>query len=208
MDTLQRAKQLCIAYEKYLITIRFDEVDYYLVWGADSTDRGDDKLLVDEEKNILLFRKQPDALTYILEASTPLLDVHKLKEWATASLTVGTYSSYLYDLDELRKLVDNDRLRLDEKARREDVLYWVNFINLVGDYAIQINEVYLLKARESESIRSFWEYGYDTFFWTIPEPELTVRQESSLAAFQYAPFKTELLNLLLYIKSCFVVLPI
>lgn len=130
-----------------------------------------------------------------------MFDGVRLQQWAQASLIQGWYACTHYDLDELLTLLSQERLNIQTGAAKADLWYWVNFMNLVGDYAYQVEDETLLAIRETDSIRSVWAYTYDTFFWTIPAPELADRQQESLYTFDYASFQKEAKRLISYFQS-------
>ena len=202
INTLEK---LCAQYEKYIISLRLADTTYYLVWGSDSTDESKDKMLLDARQNILLFRSPIQAFHYIVATADSGFDSEVLVQWAQASLIQGWYACVHYDLEELSLLLSQDRLKIKIGVAKADLRYWVNFMNLVGDYAHQIQDEALLAIREMNAIASFWEFTYDTFFWTIPEPELANRQQESLREFHYASFQKEAQLLLACFRARLVV---
>jgi len=207
METPPAIQQISDSYEKFFIEIWVDDCAYHMVWGADSTDDGNDKLVLDKDNNIVLFGKQADALDYILESPDTLFDGLNLEKWAKSGIENGTYTNCSFSLSHLLRLIEEDRFINLYKTTQHAGLDWVNFINLVSDYSHQTGNEHLLELRRGSSIDSFWDFIYDTFFWTIPERELAERQKEAVAKFDYLEFKADAMALLNHFKSHLVIWP-
>jgi len=56
-------------------------------------------------------------------------------------------------------------------------------LNFVTDFGEQIAHKELMDLWENSSVHSFWEFMYDTYFWSIPAEELADRQGKLLAEY-------------------------
>lgn len=179
MESDEQRDKINKQYNKWLVAFRLNTLIYYTIWGADSTDDGEDKLWIDDHQRIILFEDPAKLIETIISKTMLTFDTQSLVNWALKQ------KEYSFS-DEQEALIDLDSLL--EQTRFADftnlitfdagfAFELVNFINLFGDYASQTNEDFLLKIWRNPSVHSFWEYMYDTHFWTIPAEELRERQE-------------------------------
>ena len=73
---------------KWLINIRTSNKSYFTVWGYDSTVEiggNDTKLLVDENKNVVIYKSYPQVYEAIIEKLVPFFHGEKLQDWARVS---------------------------------------------------------------------------------------------------------------------------
>lgn len=172
-------------YNKWLVAFRLNTLVYYIAWGADSTDGDEDKLWIDTSQRIILFEDSTKLFDAIVSKTFPVFDAENLVNWALArrACESSDRDETLIDFDDLIVRAGVTRYDNLQKFDPEVALHLVNFINLFGDYAIQTNDDLLLEIRRNPSVRIFWEFMYDTYFWTIPPEELKERQEALLIGY-------------------------
>ncbi len=173
-------------YNKWLTAFRLNTLIHYTVWGADSTDGDNDKLWIDDYQRIILFEDPAKLFDAIVSKTFPTFDTENLVSWALArrAYKFSDRDVALTDFDDLIRqagVIRYDDLQKVDPEVANDV---VNFINLFGDYASQTNEYSLVKIWKNSSVHIFWEFMYDTYFWTIPSEELKERQEALLNGYE------------------------
>ncbi|WP_420148061.1 hypothetical protein [Spirosoma sp.] len=189
------------SYGKYFIGIRISGLEKYIVWGEDSTDNRDDKILLDQSNNVMVFESIPNGLHYILNPNAALFDSQNITDWAKACLSIQPSSNYTHDLDSIVAKIHSDQFNWLSACKREDCWEILNFIHLISDYAYQIDDAYLLDLYQSESVRLFSDYVYDNYFWTIPEEELATRNDQMAWESHYPQFKQNVIDLINTFRS-------
>ena len=189
-------------YRKYLIQIQVKETFYYLVWGTDMTDpEQQDKLLLDQENQILVFPRIDQLADFITKQSVSLYDEANFLPWA-AELT-GTDANALYDLDYLHAILTSE-LKQEQILQNPNLTKeLIDFFNLVGDYAYQTEDDSIFKPYRKPQLQLFFDYCYDTYFWTIPKEELQQRQSEVLSKFRFNRFRADMDRLLkVFLSHC------
>ncbi|MFD1142995.1 hypothetical protein ACFQ4C_17850 [Larkinella insperata] len=192
-------------YRKYLIQLNLNAGFFYGVWGTDmSEEEHPDYLLLDHQDRILLVTAGEQLLPLITQGGAKLFDADNLTAWIQ-SLTDFTPDA-AHDLDYMGSI-------LRSELRQEQILNspsltkeLIDFINLYGDYAYSLDDDFLVGLHRKPQIRLFFDYCYDTYFWTIPPAELERRQASYLKKFRFAKFKSDMLRMLtVFIDHCSIV---
>lgn len=194
-------KAISDSYGKYFIAIKADGKEHYLVWGEDTTDDCNDKILLDETEKILLFRSMFDALQYVLKPSIKRFDSTNMQAWSKACVERGPCLSCTYNLDILVSLINEDQFADVQNGERADWLHLLNFAHLVSDYAYQTHDSYLLHLYKSELITMFLDHVYSTYLWTTPKQELVNQPSVASWALHYARFKAASIELINRFKS-------
>ncbi|GAB3341494.1 hypothetical protein GCM10027299_55750 [Larkinella ripae] len=188
-------KSLSETHQKYIIQIHLQESIQYIVWGTDLSDsEQQDKLLVNHQQAILLFSRIDQIKEAIAQSTAILFDENNLIPWANSfpDSEVDT----VYDLDYLLSLV-NSELKQEQILQSPKLTHdLIRFINLFGDYAYQVQQQDLLKLRRKRQIRLFFDYSYDSYFWTLPPDELQRRQKRYIKAFRFTKFKADMKRML------------
>lgn len=196
------SQQASEKYRKYLIQVQLDNTPYYLVWGTDMSDREEkDNLLIDQQQRILLFSSLDQVRDWILKPTSPLFDASNLKAWAETLTKLAVDS--VYDLDYLTALMTSP-LKEEQILKSPDISNdLINFINLFGDYAYQLENDELVNLHRQPSIGLFFDYCYDTYFWTIPPEEWQRRHDLFTRTFQFTEFKDAMNRLFaIFIARC------
>jgi len=201
MEQLEN-RQASDRYQKYLIQLQLDNTAYYLVWGTDLSDREEkDNLLIDSQRRILLFSRVEQIRDWILEPASPLFDAPNLVAWAE-TLTELTVSG-VYDLDYLASLMTSP-LKEEQILQSPDITNdLIDFINLFGDYAYQLDDGELVNLHRQPSVGLFFDYSYDTYFWKSSPDDLQRNHDLFRRAFQFTEFKDAMNRLLaVFIARC------
>ncbi|GAB3916419.1 hypothetical protein [Larkinella terrae] len=189
-------------YRKYLIKVKLNEAFYYMMWGTDMADsEQQDKLLLDPENRILLFSRIDQIADFIAANSISVFDESNFHPWLAALTGSDAYTAY--DLDYLQTLLSS-ALKEEQILQNPDITSeLIGFFNLYGDYAYQLEEDFLFKPYRKPQLQLFFDYCYDTFFWSIPPDKLTRRQAAIKSKFRFSKFKTDMLRLLtIFISRC------
>ncbi|WP_138990705.1 hypothetical protein [Larkinella sp. C7] len=208
MNIPEKIDEINIKYNKWVIAIHLNNVTYHTIWGYDSlTKNGDTKLLLDSKKNILLFKTRHDSITAVLTTEIPVFDTEKTTNWAKEiQKIVNLYEDEsVNNLDHLQSIIERFNFENIDNIAPEDAQNIVNFVNLFTDYADQIGDSSLLILWNNPAIKSFWEYLYNQFFWTIPADELKEKQAEVLENYKADACKKGLMDMLAVFKSRLVV---
>jgi hypothetical protein len=189
-------------YRKYVNQILVKETAYLFVWGTDMADpEQQDKLLLDPENRILLFSRIDQIAGFVAEHSVPLYDAANFVPWLQELTGPDAYT--VFDMDLLQTVLTSELSQSQILQNPNFTNDLINFFNLAGDYAYQIDEALFLKSYRKPQLRLFFDYCYDTYFWTIPPEELQQRQSVILKKFRFAKFKKDMNNLLtVFISRC------
>ncbi len=208
MKKSEKEEEINVKYEKWLITFQLDTLVYYSVWGADSTDDGNDKLWIDDQQRILLTVDPAKSIDIILSKALPTFDAENLMNWALEhNVNQSSFKDdSLTNFDTLIRKAASIRYDNLQKIKPKVASDLINFINLFGDYAYQTNEDSLLKIHSNPSVRIFWEFMYDAYFWTIPPEELKERQENLLRGYDAGQCKEGLQEMIRVFISRFLVI--
>ena len=208
MTRREKIDEINLKYNKWVIAIHLNNVTYHTIWGYDSlTKNGDTKLLIDQKKNILLFKTKQGPVEAILTTSIPIFDEDNLTSWGQEILDiVNSYEGEsINNLDHLQSIIEGFNFENIDILTPEDAQSIIDFINLFTDYAEQISDPSLLILWNNPSIKSFWEYMYNQFFWTIPSDELKAKQVEILENYKADSCKKALMDMLAVFKSRLVV---
>ena len=177
-------EEINVSHKKWIIGFRLESTLLYSVWGADSTDNDDDKLWVDAHQRIIAFSEPQQTIEAVLTSSLLLFDSHNVHRWASSIMEHGySYkptSVYIYDIDRISEQIDH--IDFDNLAANSPglMLEFINILNLVGDYVLQIDDKAAIQTWDNSSLRLFREYMYNAYFWTIPPDDLKFRQHELL----------------------------
>ena len=155
-------------YARCVIEIQWKQQVSFLLWGADTTVFNEnDKFLVNRQGLILLFVEVESLIQYIRDNNFIAFDEETTKAWARQYAGSIAYSSF--DFDHIRS---STQTSIDLNAISEQhTSTLLNFINFFGDYAHQREAEgrTLLTLYRRKSIETFFDFAYDTHFWTSPD---------------------------------------
>ena len=208
MKKSEKTEEINVKHEKWLITFQLNTLVYYSVWGADSTDDGNDKLWIDDQQRILLIADPAKLIDAIISKALPTFDTENLMSWALEhNVNKSSFKdNFLTNFDTLIRKADSIKYDNLQKINPKVASDIVNFINLFGDYAYQTKDDFLLKIHSNPSVRIFWEFMYDAYFWTIPPEELKERQEELLRGYDAGQCKEALQEMIRVFTSRFLVI--
>ncbi|WP_018619221.1 hypothetical protein [Spirosoma luteum] len=210
MKKSEKTEEINLKYEKWLIAFKLNTLVYYSAWGADSTDDRNDKLWIDDQQRILLTEDSTKSIDAIISKALPAFDAENLTNWALEhKVNKSSFKdSALTNFDNLIRKVDIIRYDNLHKISPKVASDVVNFINLFGDYTYQTKDDFLLKIHSNPSVRIFWEFMYDAYFWTIPPEELKERQEELLRGYDAGQCKEALQEMIrVFISRFFIISP-
>ncbi len=179
-------------YKKYIVGLKLNGEDKLLVSGMDITNEYKDFLLLDKDSKVLLFNDFSQIEEYILNEE--LLDNNNLQSWVKELKNKKPYVSYNIDniLNAIEKAKDLRELNKDMLSQI------VDFINIIGDYAYQINKEDLIVLYEHQLIDQFKELFMNDFIW-----KLEVSDEAGLNTVPWESFRTAFEKLYNLFKQCF-----
>lgn len=143
-------------YRKYLIELQFDNINLYTVWGTDMADKETDKLLVVDTK-VVAFRETNQLKHELKDIVTPFVDDTNFRNWVEHEDL-----STVYNTNDLTLLSNFKLSFLNDKATSLSVL---TDINLIQDFAIQVNHLELLSIFEQVTMANLKDFIYDNHFW-------------------------------------------
>jgi hypothetical protein len=147
-------------YRKYLLEVIFAGNKYYTVFGADLSDSEIDKLLVDNDGNILLFSNPADLLAMILKG-TSFFDNERLHKWAEENLDViEPYTVVNFDI-----LTKGDIGFKDIQSFKS--IYYT--LGIIDDYSNQVSDKGLFTLLKKDILLQFKEDLSDYFIWSESE---------------------------------------
>ena len=121
-------------YKKYLVEIKLNCEKKLFVSGMNISKDDEDFLLIDGQGKILIFNDFHQIKQFIIDEKS-LLDRDNLHRWAQELENRKPYVSY--DVD---KIVQILKLSEDLKCLKKcELSHIVDLINIIGDYAYQIN---------------------------------------------------------------------
>lgn len=157
-------------YRKYLLKITYDNQYYYTMSGLDLEDEEKDKLLIDSNKQLVLFSDVARLLKAIRKGEY-YFDRDNLQKWEAAfSSSDEPYAEI--DLDILgRPAIDFTDL---------DVLISIHFaLGILTDFAIQVDEKLMIERLYQPIIEEFKDSVMDFTVWKTTE-ELTITFDRNL----------------------------
>lgn len=140
-------------YKKFLLGVRCDNENYITVSGADISDEAKDKLSVDENKHLVLFRSFYDLFDALLSGKY-LFDDENISKWAVdASVAPSLYTSVDFDILGLSAITENTLSPLYDT------------IGIVTDFAYQVDDEKLLSHLYSDAVGEFYDSASDVLLW-------------------------------------------
>lgn len=186
-------KNISEKYRKYLCTIKLDRREYFFIAGSDVSENFKDKLLLDNFNKLVLISNSKlltlnilkETLIFDSENFTPWLKELKIK---IKNGNCNKYTYALYDFDLLYDSLLLQSLLEIHTLPREIVKEYIDFVNLVDDYATQTNNIELKSLTNSKSVRLLWESYYDLEFW---KKENNIAYENLIQNFNEIEFKID-----------------
>lgn len=156
-------------YRKFLCSVKLDSRIYYIIAGCDINNNNDDKLLLDSRGRLILMPLS-NSIFGIAEMKEALIFdrdnfIQWIEELKPLLAAESSYSYALYDMDLLYNELLIKNLYSIHTLARKTIEEFVNFVNLVDDFAIQTHNDNLKELIRSESITLLWESYYDIEFW-------------------------------------------
>jgi len=142
-------------YRKYLIELQFNDLCVFTVWGTDMED-GEDKLLVNDEKVIVL-KNAINIKSILKKIENPYLDKENFRRWVDEENLDD-----IYNVNDMKLLAEFDFGFLKEKSTSLTLL---NDLNLIQDYAIQVDHSRLLPIFDQSTMMNLKDFIYDNHFW-------------------------------------------
>lgn len=143
-------------YKKFLLGIVFEGQQYCTVSGADLSDDGIDKLLVDADDNILICSKPADLLI-LIQKDASFFDNKRLHEWAKEIAGIEVpYATISFDVLAKSSFDLND-------TELFNAIY--DTVGIVEDYAIQVSDEKLLAIYERDILLQFKDDLANYFLW-------------------------------------------
>lgn len=143
-------------YRKYVIGFNFQNFDLYTVWGTDLIDNENDKLIVKGEK-LLAFRSLNELEEELRHMSHPFRDDDNFTKWVCEENLQQVYNNYDFKL-----FADFDLKLLRNES---DSLMLLNCINLIQDFALQVNSLRIEEILDQPNIKSLKDFIYVNYFW-------------------------------------------
>lgn len=193
-------------YRKYLCSIKLDSKKYYFIAGTDLNYDLEDKLLLDKYSKLLLMNSVDILFKINLYTEVVVFDNENFNLWfdnIKLFLEKNNHEDYtyaLYDLDLIHKIYIFESLYQVQYLSREKIKEFVDFINLVNDYAIQSGNQELKSLIQSNSVQILWETYYDIEFW---KKDKVGTFENLITNFNEIEFKINLAKIYAYFISCF-----
>jgi len=193
-------------YKKYIVEIKLNREKKLFVSGMNISKDYDDFLLIDIHDKILIFNNLDQIKTFILE-NRDLPDKNNLHKWVREFKSQKPYVTY--DIDKIDHIIKTSS---GFKELSADALSQiVDLINIVGDYAYQVNHKELILLFEDKSIDLFKELFMDMYIWkeNIENPKSDL--ENLMKDIPYVDFKLSFEKLIILFSqqfsSCFNYLP-
>lgn len=147
-------------YRKYLVSIHIKDEKSLIVWGTDIMDEEEDKLLVDNDGNIVKFNGFQDLKVSLLAGESILFDSENFKLWLKELKNDKPY--VVYDFNQISVLISERFENITDL--HEDVFDQILDIqNLILDYSYQIKDVELLDILNNANNKLFRDYSYNEF---------------------------------------------
>lgn len=148
--------------QKYLLFFKFEEAEGLLIWGADLSFDSEDYFLIDERKNILLFKSKIEISEFISnEKNYPIIfDKENMIKWNNLISSIRIAGEF--DLN----ILSTDFISGIDKVRAYAL---IDVFNYIMDYAIQTSDQKLLDILKGRILENLNDYLYDNFFWKSSE---------------------------------------
>lgn len=157
-------------YRKYLLKITYDNQDYYTISGADFEDEEKDKVLINSNKQLLLFSDVARLLKAVKEGEY-YFDRDNIQKWAEEfSSSEEPYAEVDFDIIGKPEIDFND---LDVLKSILDTL------GILTDFAIQVDDKLMIDRLYQSVINEFKDNIMDFIVWDVDE-ELTVTVDQNL----------------------------
>lgn len=156
-------------YRKYLTSVKYDNKLYYFVFGTDLNNDSIDYIVIDSLNRMLFYDSIDNLIKYIYKDSSNSYDSKNFHIWISQIRNhidhKLEYSYAFYNIDFIYSAFIQKSMLYINKLKRKNLEEFINFINLVNDYALQTENKYLRKLTKDDSIRSLWDYYYNIDIW-------------------------------------------
>ncbi|WP_153847054.1 hypothetical protein [Sphingobacterium paramultivorum] len=168
MEKKIRSDKVSEKYRKYINKILLPGNKYcYILWGTDLDNEDFDYLLLNENKEIIAFKKIKDLLSFVKNTTIDIPDARRMKRWGELYKSNRSYSTY--DLRFLLEILIEDydaEFYVKEKSRALEI---IDFYNLFSDYSNQSVNRKMLKLQKNKNLNLFIDYLYMYCFWSKPK---------------------------------------
>lgn len=171
-------------YKKYLVEINLNGKKQFLVLGMNISKDDDDFILLNEHDKILTFNNVNQIKKFILEEIN-LPDKDNFHNWIQEFESRKSYITY--DADKIVQIIKiSEGLK---ELSKDELSQIVDLINMIGDYAYQVNHKDLILLFEDKTIDLFKELFMDVYVWKVATDIQKSDLEKVSEIFSYADFK-------------------
>ncbi|OSZ78967.1 hypothetical protein CAP35_12175 [Chitinophagaceae bacterium IBVUCB1] len=157
---MQTNREISAKYDKWIIKLIIKRKAFFVFWGNDKTDEDKNKMLLDSDDNLLLF-KSPSAVLSYLGKKKSLFDDKNIRKWHKDFKKPGR-ADIIIDID----LLQNAILEFENRAIFEEL---INAWSIVDDYAYQTENKKMLKICQSKQIKNLFDLNCNMYLWTSIE---------------------------------------
>ncbi len=149
-------------YHKYLMQIDYANISVYSVWGANEFE--EDCFLIEGNK-IIAFKNLENFKSKILMYDHCFFDKSRFANWLGSEKFYKPYTKCDYNL-----LNNFDDIFANDKEYLRNLL---TNIGLMEDFALQINNLEMLKILKSKRVLTLKEYLYNMSIWRLDVAEFS-----------------------------------
>lgn len=150
------AAEISEKYRKYLCKVRWQQQDYYVIWGTEMFGETQDRFLTDRYKRIMVSRNSQKLFRYVLDNQIDsFADTENIQSWLAEFAPLDRFRKAYYFHS-----LDADRALIEKLETRQDLDYtnalkiW-NFLWFVADYIYPCERKDLIKLYESPTVSRF-----------------------------------------------------
>lgn len=148
-------------YQKWIIQIRANRLSkpLYLFWGTDLTAGDTDKFLVNDAAELVGATGIAQLFQYMKTNRELVIDPMRSLTWLAAVEQLDGLQGEVFDFQAIEEFIHGKGLN------KQLIQKLIDFINLYGDFADQIEEKAMLELLKQREIKALWDFGYEEIFW-------------------------------------------
>lgn len=201
MSNIKKFQKYCEYYRKNVTCLILKKKKYFTLWGTDSEDREKDKFILNQYGKIALFKNVTELFDSIKSNELVLFDKNRTRKWMKKSkdilnkkLTDSISNEYVFSLDQFLKIIPTRKSNIVSLSPLKYNLF-IDIVNIIDDYEIQIRNKSLLKLRKNKNVSLFWEYCYDRVLWGLKDEDKLKTNRLLLSKLKITDLRKKVLEL-------------
>ncbi len=181
-------------YRKYIVKLVLSSGrQVYILWGTNLENEDVDYILVNKSDKILAFSSIAGLINYVSHANV-LIDRDTTRQWAENYIANQLYN--VCDLYKIKNVLNE--LSFMKEIGRDDAIDMVACLELITDYAHQINSSFVFDQLEKKDMKIFHDYVYEGFLW---DGKGEVEKIKEITDFNFENFRNDYTQLVRFFEA-------